>query len=157
VTLLWIMTGVALVASLAASRRRTWLALKRAATMIWGVLPLLLGVLAVVSLLLAAVPPSAISKLLGGDGITGFIIALVVGSIALIPGFVAFPLAAVLRDNGASIPVLAAFVTSLLMVGVVTLPLEIRFFGRRIALLRNALALAGSVIVALGMTLILRW
>jgi len=30
---------------------------------------------------------------------------LVVGSIALIPGFVAFPLAAVLRDNGAGVPV----------------------------------------------------
>jgi uncharacterized membrane protein YraQ (UPF0718 family) len=155
-TLLWIITGVALVASLVASRRKTWLAAKRAGAMLWGVLPLLLGVLAVVSLLLAAVPPSAISKLLGGDGITGFIVALVVGSIALIPGFVAFPLAAVLRDNGASVPVLAAFVTSLLMVGVVTLPLEIRFFGRRIALLRNALALAGSVVVALGMSLILK-
>ena len=155
-TLLWIITGVALLASLAASRRKTWLAVKRAATMIWGVLPLLLGVLAVVSLLLAAVHPSTISKLLSGGGITGFIVALVVGSIALIPGFVAFPLAAVLRDNGASVSVLAAFITSLLMVGVVTLPLEIRFFGRRIALLRNALTLAGSVIVALGMTLILR-
>ena len=112
--------------------------------------------MALVSLLLAAIPPSTISKLLGDGGITGFIVALVVGSIALIPGFVAFPLAAVLRDNGAGVPVLAAFVTSLLMVGVVTLPLEIRFFGRRIALLRNALALAGSVVVALGMTLILR-
>jgi hypothetical protein len=42
------------------------------------------------------------------------------------------------------------------MVGVVTLPIEIRFFGGRIAVWRNLLAFGGAVVVALVMTAILR-
>ena len=61
-----------------------------------------------------------------------------------------------LRDHGATTAVLAAFITTLLMVGVVTLPIEFRFFGRRIALWRNLLAFGGAVVVALVMTAILR-
>ncbi len=36
-----------------------------------------------------------------------------------------------------------------MMVGVVTLPVEIRFLGRKVALFRNLLALAFSFLVAL--------
>jgi uncharacterized membrane protein YraQ (UPF0718 family) len=155
-SVLWIVTGMALAASFVANRRKTILGLRRAWSMLKGVLPLLLGVLAVVGLVLAAVPPATLTRILGGQGLPAFLFALVVGSIALTPGFVAFPLASMLRENGAGIGVLAAFVTSLLMVGVLTLPVEIRFFGRRIALMRNALAFAGSALVAVLMILVLR-
>jgi hypothetical protein len=41
------------------------------------------------------------------------------------------------------------FITTLLMVGIFTLPIEQKFFGWRVSLLRNALSLAGAVICAL--------
>lgn len=154
-TVLWVLAGVALLASLAADRRRTWRALRRALQMLLSILPLLIAVLAVVSVLLAAVPSSTLSRILGGEGPLAFVVALLVGSVALIPGFVAYPLAALLRDNGAGTPVLAAFITSLMMVGVLTLPIEIRFFGRRVAVVRNLLALAGAFVVAVLMSLVL--
>ena len=153
---LWIMTGAALLVSLLADRRKTLRAVRRALSMLQSVFPLLLGVLAVISLLLAAVPPATLAAILGGSGPISFILALFVGSIALIPAFVAYPLAAVLRELGAGVGVLAAFITTLMMVGVTTLPIEISFFGRRVALLRNALAFGGSVVVALVMVLVLK-
>lgn len=154
-TVLWIITGVALLASLVADRRKTRLSLLKGLRMFWGVLPLLLGVLAVVSLVLAAVTPEMLQQVLSGPGPLSFFTALGIGSIALIPGFIAYPLAGLLRQNGASTSVLAAFITSLMMVGALTLPVEARFFGWRVSLLRNGLALAGSILVAAGMAWVL--
>ena len=149
------LTGVALLASLVADRRKTWLGVKRGVRMFWNTLPMLLATLAIVSFLLAAVSPQTLSRALGGGGVWPFIAALLVGSVALIPGFVAYPLAAVLRSNGASTAVLAAFITTLMMVGIMTLPLEAKFFGRRVALIRNGLAFLGAVVIAIVMTVVL--
>lgn len=43
---------------------------------------------------------------------------------------------------------IAAFVSSLMMVGIVTLPVEMRYFGKRLALMRNVLAFFFSFVVA---------
>jgi uncharacterized membrane protein YraQ (UPF0718 family) len=147
--------GIALIASLIGSRRKTLAGVLRGLKMLWAIVPMLLGLIAGVSIVLAAVPPASLAQVIGGEGPWPFVVALLVGSVALIPGVVAYPLAALLRDQGASTPVLAAFITTLMMVGIVTLPLEIRFLGRRTALLRNALAFAGSVIVAVVMAVVL--
>jgi len=155
VTALWTITGVALVASFVADRGKTRASLLKGLRMFWGVLPLLVGVLAIVSLVLAAVTPSMLQQILAGSGPLPFLTALGVGSVALMPGFIAYPLAGLLRQNGASTPVLAAFITSLMMVGVLTLPVEARFFGWRVSLLRNALALFGALLVAVGMAWVL--
>lgn len=154
-TALWTITGVALVASFVADRGKTRASLLKGLRMFWGVLPLLVGVLAIVSLVLAAVTPSMLQQILAGSGPLPFLTALGVGSVALMPGFIAYPLAGLLRQNGASTPVLAAFITSLMMVGVLTLPVEARFFGWRVSLLRNALALFGALLVAVGMAWVL--
>jgi len=154
-TVLWAITGVALLASFVADRGKTRASLLKGARMFWGILPLLLGVLAVVCLVLAAATSAMLQGILSDTGPLPFLTALGVGSVALMPGFVAYPLAGLLRQNGASTPVLAAFITSLMMVGVVTPPVEGRFFGWRVALLRNAFALIGAVLVAAGMVWVL--
>ncbi|MCK9459366.1 MAG: permease [Proteobacteria bacterium] len=152
---LWITAGAALLASLVADRRKTRASLIRGLKTFWAIVPLLLGVLAVVSLLMAAVTPEMLQRALSGSGPLPFCAALGVGSVALVPGFIAYPLAGVLRENGASTPVLAAFITSLMMVGVLTLPIEAKFFGWRVSLLRNGLAFVGAVLVAVGMAWVL--
>jgi uncharacterized membrane protein YraQ (UPF0718 family) len=151
---LLVITALAVLASLIADRRRTLAGVRRGLRMFVNLLPTLAAVLAAVSLLMAAVSPETLERWLDG-GPLPFVAALLIGSIALVPGFIAFPLAGVLKDNGATTAVLAAFITTLLMVGILTLPIEIRFFGRRIALWRNLLAFAGAVVVALVMAAIL--
>ncbi len=149
-------TAIAVIASLIADRRKTLAGVRRGLRMFVTLLPTLAVVLVAVSLLMAAVQPATLERWLGGGGgPVSFVVALLVGSIALIPGFVAFPLAGVLKDQGATTAVLAAFITTLLMVGVVTLPIESRFFGRRIAVWRNVLAFGGAAVVALVMAAIL--
>ena len=148
-------TAIAFLASLVADRRKTVLGMKKGLKMFLAILPTLFGILSIVSMMLAAFHPSTIRQMLGGGGTIPFIAALLIGSISLIPGFIAFPLASVLKSNGATTPVLAAFVTTLMMVGVLTLPLEAKFFGYRIAILRNVLAFIGAIIIALLMSVVL--
>ncbi len=74
-------------------------------------------------------------------------------SIAAIPGFVAFPLSGILLEKGVPYTVIAAFTTTLMMVGVVTFPLEKRFMGARAAMARNlaGLVVALAVSMAIGL------
>ena len=109
-----------------------------------------LNILIIVSLLLYVVPPEVISRYMGpGSGAAGFTIAAVAGAIVFIPPFISYPIAASLIRQGASYAVVATFMTTLIMVGVLTLPLEFRFFGRRVAILRNVLNFFAAIIVGL--------
>lgn len=147
---LGIITALALAGSLLADRRRTWQGLRRGWHLFLGILPMLLNVLILVSIALYLVPRETLARWLGANsGPAGYAIAAVIGSIALIPGFVAFPLAALLLKSGVGYAVVAVFITTLMMVGVLTLPIEIRFFGRKVALFRNGLSLIGALIIGL--------
>lgn len=116
-----------------------------------NILPQLLGVLLLISLSLAYLDPETVGRFLGRQsGWLGVTIAAVVGAVTLIPGFIAFPTAALLLRAGAGLMQMAAFISALMMVGVVTAPLEIKYFGRKLTLTRNALAFAFSFAVAYG-------
>ena len=81
--------------------------------------------------------------------------AAIIGSVTLVPGFVAFPLAAALIESGAGLMQIAVFISTLMMVGIVTIPLEIKYFGKKAALIRNSLAFAFSFLVAIVIGVIL--
>jgi uncharacterized membrane protein YraQ (UPF0718 family) len=148
--ILIVITGVALIASLLADRRKTLAGLKKGYKMFLGILPALLNVLILVSTALYLFPKEALVKWLGANsGLAGYAIAALIGSIALIPGFVAFPLSALLLKSGVGYAVVAVFVTTLMMVGILTLPLEIKYFGKKAALMRNGLSFAGALMIGL--------
>ena len=146
---LYAFAGVALLLSLAKDKVKTKAALKKAWKAFEGILPQLAVVLVLVSVILAVLDTKTISRLIGsGSGIWGVLGASFIGALTLIPGFVAFPAAAALMAGGAGATQIAAFISSLMMVGVVTLPMEIKYFGRRAALGRNALAFLFSLVAA---------
>ncbi len=58
-----------------------------------------------------------------------------IGTITIIPAFIAFPLADSLVESGANLVAVAAFITTLTMVGFTTLPIEIEHFGKNLLLL----------------------
>lgn len=148
---------VLLVLSLVSDRRKTLMAMKKAGKSFTNILPQLLGIIVIVGVLLAVLDPKTISRILGGSsGFLGVLLASVVGSITLIPGFIAFPTAALLLKGGAGYMQMGAFVSTLMMVGVVTLPAEIGFFNRRVAFLRNAFAYVFSLLVAFVIGLVMR-
>ena len=138
------------------NRQKTILGFKKGLKMFQNIMVPFLNILILVSLLLFIIPPQLIVKYLGaGSGAIGFAIAAAVGSITLIPGFISYPIASNLLKQGASYSTVAVFMTTLMMVGVVTLPLEIKYFGRRVAVLRNLLNLAVAIIIGLLIGIIL--
>lgn len=130
-------------------KKKTKMSLKKAWKAFENILPQFLVVILLVGVLLAVINTEAISKIIGsGSGWLGVVLAALVGAVTLIPGFVAFPTAAMLLQGGAGYMQIGAFVSALMMVGVVTMPVEIKYFGKRLTILRNVLAFVFSFIVA---------
>ncbi|HXK73061.1 MAG TPA: permease [Clostridia bacterium] len=137
-------------------RQKTKMALTKAWKSFENILPQFLAILVIIGIIFAILSPSTIQVLLGSNsGFLGVIGASLIGAITLIPGFVAFPLAAALLNSGAGYMQIAAFVASLMMVGIITLPLEIKTFGKKAAVIRNVSAYAFSLIAALIIGVIL--
>jgi uncharacterized membrane protein YraQ (UPF0718 family) len=146
---LYAATGLILLISFRKDRQKTKKALIKAWKALERILPQFLVVILLVGVLLALMDSDTILRIIGSDsGWLGVLLAAVVGAITLIPGFVAFPTAAMLLQEGAGYMQIAAFISTLMMVGVVTLPVEIKYFGKRLALYRNVFAFAFSFLVA---------
>jgi len=137
---------------------KTVLGFKKGLKMFKSIAVPFLNILILVSLALYLIPQSVIIKYLGASsGIMGLLIAAVVGSITLIPGFISYPIAAALIKQGASYMTVATFMTTLMMVGVVTFPLEAKYFGNKVAFIRNALNFIIAILIGVlvGMILII--
>lgn len=129
---------------------KTKAALKKSWKSLENILPQFLSVLLLIGMMLSVLNKDTISMLLGEEsGFFGLAIAAVIGSITLIPGFIAFPLASSLLSAGAGYTQIAMFVASLMMVGIVTLPVESSFFGKKMAIKRNVLAFIFCIFVSL--------
>lgn len=155
--ILYLLAFVFLVISFLKDKRKTKMALKKAWKAFENILPQFLSILIIIGIMLAIVSPEMISKLIGQQsGWLGMLMAAVVGSITLIPGFVAFPLASALLKNGAGYMQITVFISTLMMVGIVTIPLEIKYFGKKVTISRNSMAFIFSFVVASVMGVVLR-
>ncbi|MFW6288938.1 MAG: hypothetical protein ACOC2Q_04065 [Spirochaetota bacterium] len=142
--------ALALVVSAIRDRKRTLHALKIAWRRFFALLPSLLTVVAAVALVLTLVQPEAITTYLGGENTAwATTVAAAVGSITLMPGFIAYPLAGILRSQGVAYTVLSAFTATLMMVGVLTFPIEKQYFGVKLTIVRNGISLAIALVVAI--------
>jgi uncharacterized membrane protein YraQ (UPF0718 family) len=146
---LYVLAFAALGISFIKSKENTVLSLKKAWKSFENILPQFLTILLIIGIMLSVLTPQQISMILGKQsGWAGVLIAAAIGSVTLIPGFIAFPLAAALLNNGAGYMQIGAFVSTLMMVGIVTMPVEIKCFGKKAAIIRNVLAFAFSMAVA---------
>jgi uncharacterized membrane protein YraQ (UPF0718 family) len=155
--ILYVLAAGLLILSFIKDRKKTGMALKKAWKSFENILPQFLSILIIIGMTLAAISPEIISRLVGGQsGWLGMVVAAVIGSITLIPGFVAFPLASALLESGAGFMQIAVFISTLMMVGIVTVPVEIRYFGRKATAARNSLAFLFSFVVAVVIGVILK-
>ncbi len=148
--ILYAVTALLVVLSLVKDRKKTRKSLMKAWKAFENILPQLLGIITLVGIMLAILNAEVISRIIGSSsGWLGVVLASVVGAITLIPGFIAFPTAAMLLQSGAGYMQIGAFISSLMMVGVVTMPLEMKHFGKKATLLRNLLAFVFAYVAAL--------
>ncbi|NIA19020.1 MAG: hypothetical protein GWP07_01080 [Xanthomonadaceae bacterium] len=143
-------TGLAVLISAILDRKKTATALKIAWRKFVAILPAFLIMLILVSIVLFLIPDTMISHYLGNDSrFIGIVFASSFGSITLMPGFVAYPLCGILLKKGVSYMVLAAFTTTLMMVGILTYPVEKEYFGVKVTIIRNAVSFVMALFIAL--------
>jgi len=138
-------TLAAIAASWAKDSRRTRHALLISYHSFRALMPNLLGMVGLIGLILAVVPPQTLSQLFSIHGPLGYFVTAAIGVIITIPAPIAYPLAGSLLKMGVSLATLATFITTLTMVGTVTAPMEINYFGKRFTLVRQGLSLALAI------------
>lgn len=155
--ILWIVTALLLTFSLIKSGRKTAAALVIALKKLADLLSLFLLIMIAFALVVTITPPELLQRWIGSEsGIRGVIIALGLGSVAVMPGFAASPLCAALRSAGVPYYIIAAFSLSLMNIGIITFPVEKRFLGLKVAIVRNLLALPVCIIVVIVFKVVFR-
>lgn len=147
---------VGLIAAWFVNRDKTRQALTVALRSFFKMLPSILMVVVLIGLVLGLMPPQKFSAWLNErSGLTGIFVTGLIGAILHIPAIIAFPLAGTLLKSGIAVSIIATFITTLTMIGVVTLPLEMKELGRRFALLRNGLSFIAALVIGWLMGIIL--
>lgn len=123
-------------------------AAKRTATTFARTIPIVLGVLALASLVTAAIPPQSISRMLPMESVLGPLFGAMVGSVAAGHPVTSYVLAGELMSAGASLATITALVVSWITVGIVHLPAEAAILGTRFALWRNAISFVLAIAMA---------
>ena len=154
-----IINGIAIAGLLVAfikNREKVIQSLKMALKSFIKILPMVFIIIIAIGLLLGFVPPEQISRFVGDQsGAGGVLLVGIVGAIMHIPALLSFPLAASILESGASVTAVAAFITTLTMIGMITLPLEIKILGKKMALLRNGISFVIAILIAFIMGVIL--
>ncbi|MFO7820380.1 MAG: hypothetical protein R6V17_09120 [Halanaerobacter sp.] len=151
---LYLAAGIGLVISTIFDYQKTVKALKMAWKKFSKILPGYIKILIILSVVLL-IPEETIVYYLGGGGKWfGLLSGLFLGSVTMIPGFISYPLAGILVEKGVSYMVVAAFVTTLMMVGVATYPVEKEYYGHKATIIRNIVSLIIAAIIALSMGII---
>jgi hypothetical protein len=136
--------------ALVGAGRRTW-------TMFVGNLPNILAVAFLSGLLLHFLPVHRLTGLLGGGVLADGFVGAVMGSVSTGNPLVGYILAGEFLEQGLGPAVITALLVSWVTVGSVQLPAEIQSFGLRFALLRNGLAFASALLIALLVLPVLRF
>jgi Predicted permeases len=149
---LYVVTGLSLFVSFLVNKEKTFQGLKRGWMKFYKTLPSYLMLLILISIVLL-LSEDFIIEYLGQDNIyLGLLFSLGIGSVTMMPGFIAYPLSRILLQRGVPYMVIAGFVTSLMLVGVVTYPLEKSYMGRKATILRNIMSfiVAGLIALVIG-------
>jgi uncharacterized membrane protein YraQ (UPF0718 family) len=145
---LYSVAGFLLLVSLIKDKSKTIKSIKVAWKSFAKLLPTVLAMMLFIGISLSVINENVISAMIGAEsGVLGAIIALVIGSIVALPSFVAFPLGGALLKAGAGYMQVAALVSTIMAVGFVSLPVEIKYFNKNIAVKRIILSFLICVVV----------
>ena len=111
-------------------------------------LPIILGMLLLTMLVLTFMPDTVSSRLFGHGALLDTLLGAGLGGVSVGHPLVSYILGGELLAGGVSLYAVTALLVSWVTVGVVQMPAEAMMLGWRFAVLRNLLALAGSVLLA---------
>jgi len=123
--------------------------LKKAALNIYYVSPMILGVLGLSAILLTFITPAEIKTVFTGNPFTDTIYGTFTGAIMMGNAMLSYILGGELLKIGVSLYAVTAFLLAWVSLGIVQLPMEISFFGKRFVLIRNLLAVSFTLIISI--------
>ena len=146
---LYVIMAVLLLISFFFDRQKTWKSIIRGKNKLVKILPGYLKLLVLLSLVLLFSEDFIVQYLGDQNVLLGSLLGLIIGSITMMPGFIAYPLAGILLSQGVSYMVIASFIIPLKMVGIVTYPLEKEYMGVKATIYRNAASLVVAAILTI--------
>lgn len=153
---IWVGTLIFLGISFVKNKNKTIKALKMAFNMGKGMALSIFSIIFAIGLILTLLPPADIATFVGKQSVLlATVASALLGTITLVPAFIAFPLVGTLVGAGVGIVPAVAFLTTLTMVGIVTFPLEKKEFGVKFTAIRNGLSFLFAIIIALVMGVVI--
>jgi uncharacterized membrane protein YraQ (UPF0718 family) len=135
--------------------RELYKPVRKALNGIIEILPILMGVLLLVSIVTVMVPKSFYAALFNGNLFRDSLTGSLLGSLLAGNPVTAYILGSGFLQNGVSIIAVTAFIAAWTTVGVVQLPAEAMILGKKFAFSRNISAFILSILVAISTFLIM--
>lgn len=140
---------IVIIISFFKDKEKTKIGVKNGLKSFENIMPQFLFIMIIISIVLCVVNPITISKLIGPkSNFLGILLSSTVGSITMMPTFVAFSTGDSLLRSGAGIAQVSALISTLTMVGILTFTLEASYIGKKAAFYRNFLAFLFAFFVA---------
>lgn len=112
------------------------------------ILPVILGVIMLVSLSISLVPKSFYASIFTGNKVVDPLLGAVIGSISSGNPIISYILGGELLGQGVNLLAVTAFILSWVTVGIIQLPAEALMLGKKFAVTRNVFSFISSLIVA---------
>jgi hypothetical protein len=122
--------------------QKTWNAMKRS-------MPILLGVLLLITLIIEIIPKNIYGKVFTGHVLLDPLLGAIFGSIAAGNPLNSYVIGGELISQGVSLVAITAFILSWVTVGLVQLPAESLMLGRKFAISRNIFSFLSAIIIAI--------
>ena len=123
---------------------------------LWEMIPILTGVLLLISMFKILVPNEAYIHLFSGNYFTDPFIGALLGSILAGNPVTSYILGKGFLDKGISLIAVTAFITAWTTVGLLIYPVESSVLGKKFAISRNVSAFFISILVAIVTVIIIR-
>lgn len=131
-------------------------AIRKAAKAMGTAFPTIVGILILISLFNTLVPTSSYRFLFRGT-LFDPVVGALLGSVVAGNPVTSYIISGDLLKQGISLLTVTAFLTAWVTVGVVQLPAEIHYLGKRFALFRNLSAFILSILVAFLTVILVLW
>ncbi|MFO7848328.1 MAG: hypothetical protein R6V67_00070 [Spirochaetia bacterium] len=148
---LYAVTAVLVTVSFIIDKNKTFEGIKIGVRKFRKILPNYLKLLILIAVVLFFTEGLIVRYLGQENGFIGLAAGMVLGSVTMMPGFIAYPLSGVLVERGVLYMVVAGFVTTLMMVGVLTYPVEKEYMGVKATVIRNGVSFVIAAVIALAM------
>ena len=110
---------------------------------------ILFSILLVVAFAQALIPPESYNKIFSGNIFLDPLIGAVLGSVSLGNPIVSYVIGDGLLKNGVGLVAVTSFIISWVTVGVIQLPAESYFFGKRFTLIRSVISFIGAILIGI--------